>query len=170
MNLTRDYRFKELYCSTLEQSDIDTANQMGYNPEATKFQYDFLNGDYDALPKGLRDAIDGGKEILFLINPPYASGANFGVTDKKDIQKTNMNNLMLQEGWSKSAQNLYAQFLYRITKFQETNKNVKIALFCKPNYLSSSSYKIFRKKYNHSAGYRTIHHNLLYSRIDMNRK
>lgn len=31
-NLTRDYKFKELYISTLNQSDIDTINQMGYNP------------------------------------------------------------------------------------------------------------------------------------------
>ena len=51
----------------IEQSDIDTANQMSYNMEATKFQYDFLNGDYDVLPEGLRTAIDSGKEILFLI-------------------------------------------------------------------------------------------------------
>ena len=150
MNLTRDYRFKELYCSTLEQSDIDTANQMGYNPEATKFQYDFLNGDYDALPKGLRDAIDGGKEILFLINPPYATANNMNTEEgdsKEGVAKTKMNELMLKEGWGKSAQNLYAQFLYRITKFQEINKNVKIGLFSPPLFLSGSSYKDFRSKF-----------------------
>ena len=31
-NLTRDYKFKELYVSTLGYSDIQTAEQMGYNP------------------------------------------------------------------------------------------------------------------------------------------
>ena len=89
MNLTRDYKFKELYCSTLEQSDIDTANQMRYNLEATKFQYDFLNGDYDVLPEGLRNAIDGGKEILFLINPPYATASiwELTMTTKKVLLK-----------------------------------------------------------------------------------
>ena len=40
-NLTRNYKFKKLFCSTLHKSDIDTANQMGINPEAVKFQYDF---------------------------------------------------------------------------------------------------------------------------------
>jgi len=41
LNLTRDYRFGEAYCSTLIQDDVDTANQMNFNPEAVKFQYDF---------------------------------------------------------------------------------------------------------------------------------
>ena len=50
-NLTRDYKFKELYMSTVEQSDIDTIDQMGYNPDAIKFQYDFLND-------GVGDEID----------------------------------------------------------------------------------------------------------------
>jgi hypothetical protein len=75
-NLTRDYKFKELYCSTLEATDIHTANQMGYNPEAVKFQFDFLNDDDYKLPQGLQDAINSGKEILFLINPPYATANN----------------------------------------------------------------------------------------------
>jgi hypothetical protein len=55
-NLTRDFKFKELYVSTLIYADIQTAEQMGYNPEATKFQYDFLNDDYDFLPSGLRNS------------------------------------------------------------------------------------------------------------------
>jgi len=51
-NLTRDYKFKELYVSTLNYSDIQTAEPMGYNPEAVKFQFDFLNDDYDFLLYG----------------------------------------------------------------------------------------------------------------------
>ena len=75
-NLTRDYKFGELYVSTLNQSDIDTANQMGYNPEAVKFQYDFLNDDYEKLPEGLRKAIEEGRQIIVLMNPPYATASN----------------------------------------------------------------------------------------------
>lgn len=157
MNLTRDYKFNELYCSTLEQSDIDTANQMGYNPEATKFQYDFLNGDYNVLPEGLRTAIDGGKEILFLINPPYQDGSelttNEGESGLKNNVQTKMNKEMLENGWGKCSKQLFAQFLYRITKFQETNKNVKIALICKPLYFTGESYKDFRKFFFNEFGY-----------------
>jgi len=81
-NLTRDYKFKELYCSTLNQSDIDTANQMGYNPESVKFQFDFLNDPDEKLPKGLRDAIENGKEIIVFMNPPYARAAANGKNNK----------------------------------------------------------------------------------------
>jgi hypothetical protein len=155
MNLTRDYKFNELYCSTLEQSDIDTANQMGYNTEATKFQYDFLNGDYDVLPEGLRTAIDGGKEILFLINPPYARSGNRNsdASSKEGVAKTKTNIEMIKEGWGKASSNLYAQFLYRIAKFQETNKNIKIGIFCPPLFLTGSSYKQFRKRFNKQFSY-----------------
>lgn len=49
-NLTRDYRFKELYCSTLNYSDIEIGKK--YNQRgSTKFQYDFLNDDIE-LVKG----------------------------------------------------------------------------------------------------------------------
>ena len=156
MNLTRDYKFKELYCSTLEQSDIDTANQMSYNMEATKFQYDFLNGDYDVLPEGLRTAIDSGKEILFLINPPYATANNMGTEEgdsKEGVANTKVGVEMKEEKWGASTRNIYAQFFYRITKFQEINKNIKIGVFCKPNYLTASDYKIFREKFLNNFGF-----------------
>jgi hypothetical protein len=156
MNLTRDYKFNELYCSTLEQSDIDTANQMGYNPEATKFQYDFLNGDFDVLPEGLKTAIDSGKEILFLINPPYATANNMGTEEgdsKEGVANTKIGVDMKEEKWGASTRNIYAQFFYRITKFQEINKNIKIGVFCKPNYLTASDYKIFRQKFLNEFGF-----------------
>jgi hypothetical protein len=149
-NLTRDYKFKELYCSTLEQSDIDTANQMGYNMEAVKFQYDFLNDGDDKLPQGLREAIENGKEILFLINPPYATANNMGTTEgdhKEGVSNTIIGEQMKIEGWGASTQNLYAQFLYRISKYQEQNKNIRIAIFCPPLFLSGGSYKKFREKF-----------------------
>ena len=80
-NLTKDYCFKELYASTLHQSDIDIVRQC--NKDTTqKFQFDFLNdpiaypnslfGIYtDKLPKGLKDAFLNNKPIVFFINPPY---------------------------------------------------------------------------------------------------
>jgi len=147
-NLTRDYKFKELYVSTLEQSDIDTANQMGYNMEAIKFQYDFLNDDDDKLPEGLRKAIDGGKEILFLINPPYQDGSELSTIEGESNFKGNIQTLinkeMLKNKCGKCSKQLFAQFLYRIIKYQEKNKNIKIAFICKPLYFSGESYKDFR--------------------------
>jgi hypothetical protein len=146
-NLTRDFRFKELYVSTLEQSDIDTANQMGYNMESTKFQFDFLNDSDDKLPAGLQEAINSGKEILFLINPPYATANNMGTKEgdhKGGVSDTLVCEDMKSEDWGASTRNIYAQFLYKIYKYQEKNKNIKIGIFCKPNYLTAKDYYKFR--------------------------
>ncbi len=146
LNLTRDYKFKELYCSTLEQSDIDTADQMGYNPEAIKFQHDFLNDDDSKLPQGLQDALNNGKEILFLINPPYAAGGEMGSNEKskKDVAKNPENILMLDNKLGKASMNLYAQFLHKIHRKKIANKNIKICIFCPPLFLTGSSFNKFR--------------------------
>jgi hypothetical protein len=156
-NLTRDYNFKELYCSTLNSSDIETANQAGYNPEATKFQYDFLNdgivdgkinveNDYK-LPEGLKNAILEGKEIIFLINPPYGTVANSKQSkNKTDCVSTKINSLMINLG--KSSANLYSQFIYKILLINNKYKsNMNITLFSPISFLSSDGYTLFRKDY-----------------------
>ena len=147
-NLTRDYKFKELYVSTLNYSDIQTAEQMGYNPEAVKFQFDFLNDDYEFLPQGLRTAIESGCEIIVLMNPPYVSSANFGETHKSGSSQTTTNKQMLNEGWGKSAQNQYAQFIYRVCKIQDKNKKINLCLFSPSLFLTGISFKEFRKNFN----------------------
>jgi hypothetical protein len=142
-NLTRDYKFKELYVSTLNQSDIDTANQMGYNPEAVKFQYDFLNDGYEKLPVGLRNAIETGKEIIILMNPPYASSGNLlNGKYKKGITESVMASKMKIIGLGKDSQQLYNQFIFGSIEM----KNTKICMFTPPLYLSGSSSKNLRKK------------------------
>ena len=46
-NLTRDYKFGDLYCSTLMDAELEIGQR--YNRDATKFQFDFLNdrGGFD---------------------------------------------------------------------------------------------------------------------------
>jgi hypothetical protein len=144
-NLTRDYKFKELYVSTLNQSDIDTANQMGYNSEAVKFQYDFLNDDYEKLPVGLRNAIKGGKEIIVLMNPPYATSSNMNkVDDSKEGTTENMiQREMSKEKFSQAQKQLYTQFFWRLDSI---SSNMNIAFFSKPMFLTSEGFTDFRKK------------------------
>jgi len=158
-NLTRDYKFKELYCSTLVGSDIETMEQAGYNPEAVKFQYDFLNdgiidGKIDVagdmkLPLGLKNAISEGKKIIFFINPPYAAAGekNFKGNKKCNISKTNVSDLMKKDKWGKCSENLYAQFIYYIYKINKFNKNIKIVLFSPISFMISPSYKELRKSF-----------------------
>jgi hypothetical protein len=142
-NLTRDYKFKELYVSTLNYSDIQTAEQMGYNPEAVKFQFDFLNDDYDFLPKGLRDAIENGRDIIVLMNPPYATSSEMKLgKSKQGVAFTMINKMMNDDKLDRSASQLYSQFIYRITKMKIRN----ICLFSNPLFLTGQVFKTFRKK------------------------
>jgi hypothetical protein len=147
-NLTRDYKFKELYVSTLNQSDIDTANQMGYNPESVKFQYDFLNDDYGKLPQGLRTAIENGREIIVLMNPPYGTAKNGGNkvgNNKSGIAETIIGTMMRENKYDKSSAQLYAQFLYRL--LVSMNGNFHLAFFAKSSYKTSVSFQKLRKDF-----------------------
>jgi hypothetical protein len=147
-NLTRDYKFKELYVSTLVYADIETATQSGYNPEATKFQHDFLNDPYEYLPKGLRDAIESGKQIIALMNPPYGAVSDFqnilndGNKSKNNIEDTKVKIEMNNEKMGLANKNLYTQFIYRLHKLGK----IHICIFSPPLMYSGIDYKIFRGK------------------------
>ena len=157
LNLTRDYRFNELYCSTLFESELEIGKR--YNPEATKFQFDFLNDEIvgknsllgvynDKLPKGLKDALLENKPIVFFLNPPYATANVMGTNEKHKagVAKTMINEQMLKDKIGRASQNLYAQFLYRIIQIKnEFNlTNCHIALFSPTLFLTGSSYAKFR--------------------------
>ena len=148
-NLTRDYRFKELYCSTLEKSELDISEK--YNPEAVSFQFDFLNDDFEKLPEGLKEAFKNKKKILFLMNPPYASGGEKSTkvgTQKAGTCKTVVNGQMKKDNYGRCSENLLAQFLYRCEKLKKDfGADVSLAFFCKPIYLSGPSYDKFRDNF-----------------------
>lgn len=143
-NLTRDYRFKELYCSTLEQAELDISKN--YNKEATSFQFDFLNDSLDDLKvkaHGLLDAFENNKPIMFFINPPYVkpNGANGNISQISNVCKE-MHNI---DGFKQSE--LSYQFLWRILNIKRTYNltNCCIACFTKPTWLCCESTKKFRK-------------------------
>lgn len=158
LNITRDYKFGELYCSTLYQSELNIGAD--YNPEATKFQFDFLNDEIvsknsllgvynDKLPKGLKDALINNKPIVFFINPPYATAGIKGENSKKGCANTKINAQMKNDKIGACCQNLYAQFLYRILMIKrEFNlTNCHIALFSPTLFLTGSSWSKFRNVY-----------------------
>lgn len=143
-NLTRDYRFKELYCSTLEQAELDISKN--YNKEATSFQFDFLNDSLDDLKvkaPGLLNAFENNKPIMLFINPPYVkpNGANGNISQSSNVCKE-MHNI---DGFKQSE--LICQFLWRILNIKRTYHltNCCIACFTKPTWLCGESTNKFRK-------------------------
>lgn len=158
-NLTRDYRFKELYCSTLIPGELETMISGGVSREAERFLFDFLNDDFDdsgifqqgtGVPDGLRKAFEDGRDVMFLINPPYGTscpsqGGNGN--HKAGIAQTFVNGMMAKDGIGASRQQLYAQFLYRIDALRKQYGNrVVISLFAPTLYMTGGSFENFREK------------------------
>lgn len=148
-NLTRDYKFKELYCSTLFDSELKIGER--YNKEAVSFQYDFLNDDLEKLPKGLLEALENNKPIVFFLNPPYGTACNQGETSKAGINDTVVRGLMHSEGLGGGAENIQHQFMYRILKLKELYglTNAYICLYSNPIYLSGGKQKGFLTQFCH---------------------
>lgn len=153
-NLTRDYRFKELYCSTLENAELDISSR--YNPEATSFQFDFLNDPLEKLPKGLLEAFEQNKKIVFFLNPPYGkSGGIVKGGTNASIKDTYINKVMKEDNYGMSSAMLEIQFLYRIIKIKEKYNltNCIIGLINKTTYLSGPYFTQLRKDLYKNFGY-----------------
>lgn len=161
-NLTRDFEFENLYCSTLNDTDLEMGYK--YNDGAVKFQYDFLNDDMEMLkekslleesykiPKSLLEHLKNDRPILFLINPPYATAGNGKAKNTKSKDGTGMtgiNDIMKDNKIGGCSQQLYAQFLYRILLMKRIFKlsNIKIGIFSPSLYISGPSFKGFRKEF-----------------------
>ena len=149
-NLTRDCGFNELYSSTLLEEEHDIKMQNMVNPEATHFVYDFLNTETDQdLPEDLLKAFEEDKPVVFFLNPPYGTAKSGGTKEgdhKEGIAKTYINGVMLEDKIGACAQQLYAQFLYKINLIvkQYALTNVCVALFSKQLFLTGKTYKKFR--------------------------
>ena len=145
-NLTRDYKFKELYCSTLEQAELDISKN--YNKEATSFQFDFLNDSLDDLKvkaPGLLEAFELNKPIVFFLNPPYANGSGKGGV-KGTSCVGNIAKEMYQNDKIKSGE-LIVQFLWKISyiKRKYNISNCCVACFTNPTWLCGTLTEKFRK-------------------------
>lgn len=165
LNLTRDYLFGELYSSTLFQEELDIASD--YNPEAFKFQYDFLNDDMVLhedgmtpakarelarsgklkMPQALAEALAANKPIVFFANPPYGQASDArGGNSKEGIGRTSLRELM--EGMNMAARELYTQFIYRVqllAKAFDYTSDFHLFFFNKA-FLTSPSFGKFTKE------------------------
>lgn len=160
---------RNVFMSTLDQSDLKIMNASHTCVAATKFQYDYLNDDITdfgeidyplsgKIPKELQQAISdakskkkGAKKILVLINPPYAEAMNVdNITEsagknseqKSGVASTKIGALMGDLGYA--ARELFVQFLVRI---QKELPNATVAMFSKLKYVNAPNFKEFRDQW-----------------------
>jgi hypothetical protein len=147
-NLTKEEKFSKLFVTTLHNADIITAKESHYNDNAiVREVFDFLKHPDNYIPKEIQKVIEEGKEIIFLINPPYATSnvAGNNSDDKSGTSQTEINKKMKEEGiWGKSVQQLYTQFIYRILRMKT---KTHLCIFSKPTFLTGDSFESFRNEF-----------------------
>lgn len=160
---------RNVYMSTLDQSDVEVMLATKTCVRAERFQYDYLNDDIaddgtidysltNKLPDSLRKAIQdtrsgkaGAKKILVLINPPYGEATNADNTvhgkvakNKTDIKRTKMAAVGMPE-YGRSSNELYQQFLARIA---HEIPNATLAMFSTLKYINAQASEDFRNVWN----------------------
>ena len=156
---------RNIFMSTLDASDIDVMKATKTCVSATRFQYDYLNDDItedgnidysltNKIPQALQQAINDGKKILILINPPYAeagNSANVSISEKggetttnEKVAKTKFAATAMSK-YGKASNELFTQFLARVA--QEI-PNATIAIFSKLKYINAPNFETFREVWN----------------------
>ena len=152
--------YKYLYMSTLHASEADHLKKVF--PNATCFQYDYLNDDVEhlftkanslfepnwKLPKKLRDELaDPNITWIVYINPPFATAQVGGAKgeSKKGVSKTKIEIVMDKENVGHVKRELFAQFMFRVA--HELPKNTYLGMFSKLKYLNAPDSTDYRDKY-----------------------
>lgn len=150
---------RNIFMSTLDQADVDVMKATKTCVAAERFQYDYLNDDIDdfgridysltnKIPKGLQEAINGGKKLLVLINPPYAEAGSTdtigGGKHKTDVATTKIGALMNQTNFGYAARELFIQFMARIEK---ELPNAVLAMFSTLKYVNAPNFEQFRNQW-----------------------
>ena len=119
--LTNKYN---IWASTLDKADVDVMHQrieeMGDGSNLLKkhvFQFDFLNGDFADLPKGLQDIINDEekrKRLVIYINPPYAEAASYGGGEnKRGVAAEHKISHLFKDKVGRAINELFVQFFLR---------------------------------------------------------
>ncbi|CAF3310622.1 unnamed protein product [Rotaria socialis] len=150
------------YLSTLYIEDKEYLDTLF--PDATIFQYDYLNDDIAnvftdtngfqfektwKLPEKLRNDLNNPKlKWIILINPPFATAQTAGThhgDSKEGVADTKVRKVMHHNDLGKVSRELFSQFIYRIKK-EFFNKIADLGLFSKIKYINSNNDFKLREK------------------------
>lgn len=152
-SLTKEYRFKNLYVSTLNNAELNASVE--FNPEAKEtFIYDFLNDPISKLPVSLAGELfnlrnNQSKKLCFLMNPPYghADAIKSGNMQHRSLSVVAAD--MKNFGMKGAGEEMFVQFLFKINQicdhFKIRHDQVIIATFSKPTFMCKESFEDFRK-------------------------
>ena len=155
--------YQYMYLSTLYESETEHCEKLF--PDATVFQYDYLNDDVGnvfaddkidfgftwKLPEKLRKDLANPKlKWIILINPPFATSQTAGTSgrSKQDVSNTAVRKIMHQESLGEVSRELFAQFIFRIKKEFE-NKIAHFGLFSTMKYINANNDQKFRDNIFH---------------------
>jgi hypothetical protein len=157
--LTNKYN---IWASTLDKQDVDvmhsrieTMNENSVSGQGSNllqdhvFQFDFLNDDFDKLPKPLFNIINDPKKrkkLVVYINPPYAEA-----TSAKTVTGTGENKAGVAKGQkitdyyrqkiNGAANEIFALFM---AKIYDKIPDSKLALFSKVKFIQGTNFEKFR--------------------------
>ncbi len=151
--LTNKYN---IWASTLDTQDVEVMKDRIKNGanllEDHVFQFDFLNDDFNKLPKPLYEIINNPekrKKLVIYINPPYAEASNRDTVSGRGENKSSVatetkvydefHNII-----GTAAREVFTQFIFRIyTKIP----NSKLAQFSKLKMIQAPNFDKFRNYY-----------------------
>ncbi len=143
------------FLSTLDSNDVAIVKELAAANklnllENHVFQFDFLNDDFNKVPKSLQEILkdkEKRKKLIIYINPPYAEAGNKAKMSgtgehKAKVARNNKTHETYKDFLGSGANELFAQFFMRI--YMELNGCI-MASFSKLKYLNSSNFKKFRE-------------------------
>jgi len=153
--------YSKVFMSELDGRTVEQLNENNVFPGATVFQYDYLNDDVELmmagadllndkhgwkLPRSLREALaDKTKKWVVLFNPPYAESSDGigGGSGKMNVSDTAIAPLLHAIDCGKAARELFAQFLFRISKELPTSM---MGMYAPLKYVNAQAFDKFREK------------------------
>ncbi|TVL57227.1 hypothetical protein [Brachyspira hyodysenteriae] len=143
--LTNKYN---IWASTLDKADVEIMKERVKNGanllENHIFQFDFLNDEFDKLPKDLKAIIDDEekrKKLVIYINPPYAEAGSGTGRNKPKVSTENNVYKKYKNIIKDASKELFAQFIIRI--YLEI-QNCIIAQFSTLKIIQAGNFEAFR--------------------------
>ena len=159
---TKHSYHRHLFMSTLEDDDVNIMKAAKICVSAERFQYDYLKDDItddgeidynltNKIPKALQNAIrnanEGKKKLLVLINPPYAEATNATNTAKGSKKKNKTG--VAKTKWAKAGMNEYGKaknelFLQFVSRIAKEIPNATIGMFSTLKHINAQTCETFR--------------------------